>query len=411
MANDPAPWLTTMGEIDGTNWSPAEGKPNPKIQAWLRSIAAGYPNMAAYCNAVVDDEYFSWCGLTVAYCMTTAKIAPVFGTTDVTRFLYAAAWLGWGTPVTSTPKPGDVLVFDFGGGDHHVTLFEKDNGDGTYSCHGGNQSHTVNLTNFPKKYLMGIRRPSVGDLLPQVVAGTLAPGAEGRAVAALQSALASQGFDTGGIDGEFGPLTSAAVSGFQRAHNLSVTGSADPETLQALGVAADVSPQPDKSTGEPTMQVQNLLMTLVEALINKQQSPAAPAPQPQGPVDINQLLQVAIAALTGQIPPAQPAGGATTTAGAPAGTAPPILSVIDQIFGGQALAGKKTLLAVIAYVVLAILQATGVMGTATGDTATPTGQILTTLIGAFAALGGAAKVDRLTQALGQAASQNTSAQK
>lgn len=408
MANDPTPWLTTMGELDGTNWSPADGKPNPKIQAWLRSIAAAYPNMATYCNAVVNDDYFSWCGLTVAYCMTTAKIAPVFGTTEVTQFLYAAAWLGWGAPVTdNSPKPGDVLIFDFGGGDHHVTLFQKDNGDGSYSCHGGNQSHTVNLTNFPKRKLMGIRRPIVGDTLPQVVAGTLAPGAEGRAVTALQSALASQGIDPGGIDGEFGPLTSAAVSGFQRAHNLSVTGSADPQTLQALGVATDVSPQPDKSTGEPTMQAQNLLMTLVDALIKKQQSPAAPAPQMQGPVDINQLLQVAIAALTGQVPPAQTAGGATTTAGAPAGIAPPTLSVIDQIFGGQALAGKKTLLAVIAYVIVAILQATGVMGTATGDTATPTGQILTTLIGAFAALGGAAKVDRLTQALGQ----TTSAQK
>jgi len=41
-----------------------------------------------------------------------------------------------GTPVTA-PQLGDVIVFDFGGGDHHVTLFEKDNGDGTWSCHRG----------------------------------------------------------------------------------------------------------------------------------------------------------------------------------------------------------------------------------------------------------------------------------
>jgi hypothetical protein len=33
----------------------------------------------------------------------------------------------------TAPEAGDVLVFDFGGGDHHVTLFETDNGDGTWT--------------------------------------------------------------------------------------------------------------------------------------------------------------------------------------------------------------------------------------------------------------------------------------
>jgi uncharacterized protein (TIGR02594 family) len=122
--------------------------------------------MAAYCASAMHEDYFSWCGLTVGYCMVEAGIAPVFGGSDTSRFLWAAAWLGWGTPVT-TPHQGDVLVFDFGGGDHHVTLFEKDNGDGTWSCHGGNQTHQVKLTNFPKSKLMGIRRPiAAGMVVP-----------------------------------------------------------------------------------------------------------------------------------------------------------------------------------------------------------------------------------------------------
>jgi peptidoglycan hydrolase-like protein with peptidoglycan-binding domain len=406
MADDPTPWLTTMGKLDGTKWAPSDGKPNPTIQGWLRDIAAAYPDTSAYCNSVINEDYFSWCGLTVGYCVAMAKIPPVFGPSEVTRFLYAAAWLGWGTPVTTSPQPGDVLVFDFGGGDHHVTLFEKDNGDGTYSCHGGNQSHEVNVTKFPKRCLMGVRRPSTA--LPLVIAGTLAPGAEGRPVAALQSALASLGFDPGGIDGEFGPLTSAAVSNFQRARNLPITGIADPATLQKLGVAADSSPQPTVATSEPTMQWQDILKPLIDALIAKQGGAATTTTQAQGQVDVSQLLQTAIAALAGRPLPIQSASAPAGTAGT---TSPPVLSVIDQIFGGQALAGKKTMLAVIAYVVLAILQATGVVGTATGASATPAGEILTTLIAAFGALDGAAKFDRLSQVLGQVATQSAPPQK
>jgi hypothetical protein len=164
------------------------------------------------------------------------------------------------------------------------------------------------------------------------------------------------------------------------------------------------------------MQLPDLLNTVIGALIKQKATPAATTTTAtaQGQVDITQVLQMAIAALAGQtpVPPASGAGSGTT-AGAATGTAttPPVLSIIDQIFGGQALAGKKTMLAVIAYVILAILQATGVAGTATGDTATPTGDILTTLIGAFGALGGLAKVDRLTQTLGQVASQAAPPQK
>jgi uncharacterized protein (TIGR02594 family) len=406
-------WLETMRGLDNTKWAPSDGQPNPKIQDWLRFISTSYPNMASYCNAVINDEYFSWCGLTVGYCMAKAGIPPVFGDGETSRFLYAAAWLGWGTPVTAAPQQGDVLVFDFGGGDHHVSLFEKDNGDGTYSCHGGNQSHEVNQTNFRKGRLMGVRRPSVGAAVQQVAADTLAPGSVGRAVTALQSALAAKGFDPGGIDGEYGPLTSAAVSSFQQAQKLPVTGIADPAMLKILGLSTDGGPPTDVVTGEPTMQLQDLLKTLVDALITKQQG-AMPTPTPsiapaQGPVDITQVLQIAIAALAGKPLPAGVSTGTTT--GTTTVTSPPVLSTIDQLLGGQALAGKKTMLAVIAYVILAILQAAGVAGTATGPTATPAGEILTTLIGSFGALGGLAKIDRLTQMLGLIANQATPPQK
>jgi uncharacterized protein (TIGR02594 family) len=147
-----------MRAINGTRWAPGDG-PNATIASWLRYVGTAFPGTADFCASVMHDDYFSWCGLTVGYCMANARIAPVFGTTDTSRFLWAEAWLGWGSPVT-TPETGDVLVFDFGGGDHHVTLFESDNGDGTWACRGGNQSHHVELTNFRKSRIMGIRRPA-----------------------------------------------------------------------------------------------------------------------------------------------------------------------------------------------------------------------------------------------------------
>src|SRR3954452_12732207 len=54
----------------------------------------------------------------------------------------------------------------------------------------------------------------------------------GPAVAAVQGALGVA------ADGEFGPITRAAVESFQRAHGLEVDGVVGPVTSSALGLAA-----------------------------------------------------------------------------------------------------------------------------------------------------------------------------
>ena len=59
-------------------------------------------------------------------------------------------------------------------------------------------------------------------------------GDRGWDVAALQFLLKSRGFGPGGVDGVFGPNTSAAVRGFQRAARLAVDGVAGRATLRAL---------------------------------------------------------------------------------------------------------------------------------------------------------------------------------
>ncbi len=56
-------------------------------------------------------------------------------------------------------------------------------------------------------------------------------------VAAIQRALAADGFDPGPIDGVYGPNTVAAVAAFQRKHGLVVDGQVGPVTSVQLKVA------------------------------------------------------------------------------------------------------------------------------------------------------------------------------
>ena len=95
---------------------------------------------------------------------------------------------------------GDVVIFDFGGNDHHVTLFVKDNGNGLWSCHGGNQGHQVTDSNFHKSNMMGIRRPiqavQPGDvpIVPSIPAAPVASASQ-RFNACVKLVLQDEGGD------------------------------------------------------------------------------------------------------------------------------------------------------------------------------------------------------------------------
>lgn len=69
-------------------------------------------------------------------------------------------------------------------------------------------------------------------------------GASGERVKDLQRMLAAKGFPLGAIDGQFGPLTEAAVAEFQAANRLEVNGVADMATLAHLlgGSGVDLPP-------------------------------------------------------------------------------------------------------------------------------------------------------------------------
>jgi lysozyme family protein/peptidoglycan hydrolase-like protein with peptidoglycan-binding domain len=211
-----------------------------------------------------------------------------------------------------------------------------------------------------------------GPVSRDLVVAALQMGSIGAEVQQLQTALAGLGFPVGEIDGEFGPNTEAALKSFQMSRNLQPSGVADLATLRALSSASRTAPS-------GTLQPADILSVLLNVLKAREATPASGATQPDAVAD---PLHIIIGALLGR------------QAGAEAANAP-ILSPIDKALGGEALAGKKTALSVVAYVVLAILKAAGVVGAAT-----PAGQIMTILITAFGALGGVAKVDRVIQSLG-----------
>jgi uncharacterized protein (TIGR02594 family) len=448
-----APWFSVATHFKGT--TEVHGSvDNPKILEMYR--LSGHPE--------IEHDETPWCAAFVGACLSLSGYRG-------TQSLLARDYQKLGQDLKQQPQRGCIVVLwrgDPNASTGHVAFYDRDDGDHVVLL-GGNQGDAVTTRSFPKSQVLGYRWPTetaplpANTPLPNILTidpssapphllngsgGAAIPldlrreprategltfGAEGPEVSALQSALSTRNFQVGPIDGEFGPLTQAAVASFQTAQGLPVSGSADPATLRALGLAPSspplvIPPRPfdlrlpglNIGGGRMTIQPQNIqpqamppqdiLKLLFDALITKQGATSpAPATPATGGVNTAQLLQTVLGALAAKQPPlGQLAAPATLPT---LDTIPPALSPIDSWLGGQALAGKKTALAVLAYTVLSFLLAVGVAGTATGATATTTGQILTTLIAAFGGLGGLAKIDRVVQMLGVVAAKPPAAVK
>jgi peptidoglycan L-alanyl-D-glutamate endopeptidase CwlK len=101
----------------------------------------------------------------------------------------------------------------------------------------------------------------------------LALGSSGPSVTALQQRLQQRGFDPGGINGQFGPATQAAVQAFQRSVGLSADGQAGPNTIAALSMPSithnftlDIVAQMFPAT--PRLNIQFHLPFVLKALLD-----------------------------------------------------------------------------------------------------------------------------------------------
>lgn len=138
----PAPLMTAVSEI-GTQEIPGP-KHNNRILEYFKASGR---------DDIVSDEV-PWCSAFIAYCFHRWNYK--FDTT-----LMARSWLSFGLPVDE-PIIGDLLIFYRGnkndGVSGHVGFyFGKTKKQ--YLVLGGNQSNEVNVTFYPVKNLLGIRRP------------------------------------------------------------------------------------------------------------------------------------------------------------------------------------------------------------------------------------------------------------
>ena len=197
-------------------------------------------------GAFTKANFQPWCGSFVMWCAnqagvkmpnTVSTIAGQAAFTKAKRFTPAAS---------ATPKPGDIVYFDFvkgGAATEHVGIVIKDNGDGTCTTIEGNtagndkgsqsnggevakkiRAYKANKKGIPP-FITGFGTPEYGVAVatkvekpvvtdPNVYPGeTIDPGESGIHVKSVQQALAIKG-----ADGIFGPVTKKAVIAFQTAN-------------------------------------------------------------------------------------------------------------------------------------------------------------------------------------------------
>ena len=157
---------------------------------------------------------------------------------------------------------------------------------------------------------------------------------------------------------------------------------------------ADLAQQSDKgsSTDNATALPENF--QAIAKAIQQQQLSQDKAPTNKE-VNISDVVQAVIAALASKAVPLQQQ---TSSNGTLTAAPVPVLTSIDKMLGGEWLAGKKTLIAAIAFTIQLIVAFSGFPTLApAGGTV---GNILTTIIGAFGGLGMVSKVDRVVQLLG-----------
>lgn len=217
------PWLAVMRGITGLTETPGSAS-NPKIVGMAEAIGERWPHQASYAALYTGDD-IPWCGVAVGYCISESGIEPVFGDVDIERWMWANAWASWPeSHRLSKPKLGCIVVLNDSG---HVALYEGTEGS-YYKLRGGNQSDQVNVKNFPISNVVALVWPAAAGPVPPDERRVISEGDSGSDVEQVQRSLALP------VDGDFGPLTEAAVIAFQKAAGLTPDGAVGEATWTAL---------------------------------------------------------------------------------------------------------------------------------------------------------------------------------
>ena len=140
-ASEP-PWIVLARKYLGTKEVAGSGD-NPTIVGWDKLMTT--------LPASMQHDATRWCAIFVHAMLLLSGYKG-----KIVESALAVDWLNFGTKVTD-PKVGDVVVFDFGGGDHHVAFVISVSG-GMVHVIGGNQSDAVTLASYGTQYVMGYLR-------------------------------------------------------------------------------------------------------------------------------------------------------------------------------------------------------------------------------------------------------------
>lgn len=134
------PWMAVAAREIGQREIPSVPS-NPRILQYHATTSL---------HATVDEV--AWCSAFVNWCL---KQVGITGTNSAA----ASSWLHWGR--ASVPLPGSVSVVQKRTGEKHVAFWVSQGSD-HYTLLGGNQSHQVKMSNFPKSsyVILGHRWPA-----------------------------------------------------------------------------------------------------------------------------------------------------------------------------------------------------------------------------------------------------------
>lgn len=199
----------------------------------------------------------SWCDTFVSYLFIRANAVDIIGGTEcgvekhVEKFISAGIWNEDGTIV---PIPGDIIVFNWdedsqpnNGFADHIGIVEYVEGSIVHTIEGNSGGYVKRQAyRIGEGCIRGYARPKYATTSQEAPerpktspesttedSPMLSQGSAGEAVRTLQKALNGVGYNLD-VDGDFGPLTRAAVVNFQKIHGLEVDGIVGPITWGEL---------------------------------------------------------------------------------------------------------------------------------------------------------------------------------
>jgi peptidoglycan hydrolase-like protein with peptidoglycan-binding domain len=222
------------------------------------------------------DQFFDWCHIQAWGASMAMKVLCQPTKSDGAGCVYSANYYKAANRWFTTPQAGDQAFFFVSGSINHTGMVVDVSGN-KVSIVEGNYSDSVvrNTYTIGDSKIAGYGRPkfellsdtsavsSTAAQTTQTTKTVIEKGDTGDTVKELQEKLEKLGYSVGGVDGEFGLLTYAAVVRFQRANALDVDGIVGTQTMTAIdnaiaNLGASTSAASDFAVGDTVDFVGNM---------------------------------------------------------------------------------------------------------------------------------------------------------